>query len=148
MRVRGFGVGLWLVLALGACGGDEEVSVSTNSSVYCAGYTNACGANDCVRDCGGGVMPSTFAPRCAIYACGAATGTCEGDEPGDRGLLSCAQDQGWTIACQQLNLQCSSCAPNAPARCATVPNAGNNAACINMLAAIDGSADGCTDPTP
>lgn len=145
MRVFVGGLGLLMVM-VAACGSDEEIQVSSDSAVYCAGYDDQCGPSTCSVTCNR-VMPSAFSP-CWLYACGAAVNKCDNEEPGNRSILGCAQDQGWNVACQQLQNQCNNCGDARPARCQTIVGANNADACINLLAGLDQSTDGCTDPTP
>lgn len=150
MRVFGGGLGsmlsLVVVLAAVAACGEDEAKVSSNSDVYCPGYDDQCGASSCSTVCND-VMPSAFS-SCWLYACGAAVNRCDGEEPGNKSILSCAQDQGWNVACQQLQNHCNTCAANAPARCQMVVVANKANECIHLLAALDSSVDGCTDPNP
>lgn len=149
MRVFGGGLGLFLSLmlvAMAAACGEDEVKVSRNSDVYCPGYDDQCGPSTCGTTCND-VMPSAFS-TCWLYACGAAINKCDGEEPGNSSILSCAQDQGWNVACQQLQNKCNTCIDNRPARCQSVVVANKADACIDMLAALASSVDGCTDPTP
>ncbi len=144
--MRAFVVALgWLLsmVVLAGCG-EDELKVSSDSDVYCPGYDDQCGPSTCGTTCRD-VMPSAFS-SCWLYACGAAVNKCDGEEPGNRSILSCAQDQGWNVACQQLSNQCNTCTDNRPARCSMVIGANKSDDCIDMLAALDSSIDGCTDP--
>jgi hypothetical protein len=147
MRTVGWALGCALVIALMGCSEEKAAKVSSDSDVYCPGYEENCGVSACTTVCGN-VAPSGFS-SCWIYACGATIDVCDGEEPGNESLLKCAQDEGWNAACRQLGNYCNAnCSANPPTRCAMVSNSNDDDACIDLLVALDESADGCTDPTP
>lgn len=122
------------VMALLACGGDDDGGSNEIPEDYCQVYAQMCPQepklDECLADCGNGQDPGS--DQCWFPACAAAVGKCDKDEPGDISVLRCGQARGWYDACGRLADDCQYCS-----------DAANEAACNDAVANDD--PDACLD---
>ncbi len=126
-----------LVLSVAACSEDRRSGGGTPAGNFCEAYASMCPVEpeleECNMQCADGTDP-TADDSCWFKACGAMTGKCDNEEPGDPSILLCAIDNGWRDAageCEFLAEDCEYCpTPEETDDCMEVADASDDRACV------------------